>query len=132
MESPQTPEPATVHNIVFGALRRNLAGALHEPGVPAYDELATPWNLAVQASPAAVVEAANPGDVAEVVKFAAANGLLVAVQATGHGIASEMDGALLIHTRALDTFVLDVDKRTARIGAGVTWKTILSAARAWG
>lgn len=127
MESHQTPEPAAVHTIEFGALRRNLAGALYEPGVPAYDELATPWNLAVQTSPAAVVEAAHAEDVVECVKFAAANGLPVAVQATGHGIASEMDGALLIHTRALDSFVLDVDKRTARIGAGVTWKTVLSA-----
>lgn len=126
MESPQAPEPATVPTIDFGALGRNLAGALYEPGAPGYDDLATPWNLAVQTSPAAVVAAANAADVVECVKFAAANSLPVAVQATGHGIASDLEGALLIHTRLLDTCTLNSDSNTAQIGAGVTWATVLT------
>ncbi|MHA7177301.1 FAD-binding oxidoreductase [Arthrobacter sp. Sr24] len=126
MESPQTPAPATVHNFAFGALRRNLTGALYEPGSPTYTELATPWNLATATSPAAVVEAASAEDVAECVKFAAANGLPVAVQATGHGIASNLDGALLIHTRSLDACTINTERKLAQVGAGVTWATVLS------
>ena len=131
MKSPHAPETATAQTIDFGALSRNLTGALHEPGAPAYEELATPWNLAVPTSPAAVVEAADAGDVVEAVKFAAANGLPVAVQATGHGIASNLAGALLIHTRLLDACTINGANAggngpTAQIGAGVTWATVLS------
>lgn len=126
MESPKTPEPATVHNIAFGALRRNLGGKLYEPGSPMYTELATPWNLATPTSPAAVVEATSPEDVAECVEFAATNGLPVAVQATGHGIASDLDGALLIHTRSLDACTINTEHKRAQVGAGVTWTTVLS------
>lgn len=77
-------------------------------------------------SPAAVVEAADAGDVVEAVKFAAANGLPVAVQATGHGIASDLDGALLIHTRSLDACTINTERKLAQAGAGVTWATVLS------
>ncbi|MBP2412787.1 FAD/FMN-containing dehydrogenase [Arthrobacter stackebrandtii] len=118
---PDSPAPS------FDALRRKLAGSLLEPGGPGYAELATPWNRAVATSPAAVVEAAGAQDVAEAVGFAAANGMPVAVQATGHGVASTMDGALLVHTRSLDTCIIDTDARTAATGAGVTWKTVLGA-----
>lgn len=110
----------------FESLRPKLCGPLYEPGNPLYSKLATPWNTAVATSPAAVVEAATAQDVVEAVKFAAANNLPVTVQATGHGIASDMDGALLIHTRSLDTCIIDAHARTATTGAGVTWKTVLS------
>lgn len=125
----ETPDPTPAHSPApgFAALRRRLSGPLYEPGEPAYSELSTPWNLAVSTSPAAVVEAANAQDVAEAVKFAAANGLPVSVQATGHGVASTMDGAVLIHTRSLDGCTIDEDAHTASVGAGVTWKSVLDA-----
>ncbi|AIY02232.1 hypothetical protein ART_2633 [Arthrobacter sp. PAMC 25486] len=123
-----TPTPTHINgaDAGFETLRRNLSGPLYEPGEPAFSELATPWNIAVSTSPAAVVEAANAQDVVEAVRFAAANGLPVTVQATGHGIASDMDGALLIHTRSLEDCSIDEDARTASTGAGVTWKTVLA------
>ncbi len=122
-----TPEPSpSGGRPEFESLRQNLSGPLYEPGDPHYAELATPWNIAVATSPAAVVQAGTAQDVVEAVKFAAANNLPVTVQATGHGIASDMDGALLIHTGALDNCTVDADARTATTGAGVTWKTVLS------
>ncbi|MCU6482621.1 FAD-binding oxidoreductase [Arthrobacter sp. A2-55] len=108
------------------SLKRALAGSLHQPGDPGYSALATPWNLAVQTTPAAVVEAANAQDVVEAVRFAAANGLPVAVQATGHGIASDLAGALLVHTGRLDECTVD-PAGWARTGAGTTWKAVLAA-----
>ncbi|WP_425864025.1 FAD-binding oxidoreductase [Arthrobacter sp. TWP1-1] len=118
---PASPRPD------FSRLRSALSGTLHEPGEPLYAQLATPWNVAVTTSPAAVVGATTPQDVVEAVNFAAANGLAVAVQATGHGIASNLDGALLIHTGALNECVISESEGggTARTGAGITWKTVL-------
>ncbi|MCQ9162523.1 FAD-binding oxidoreductase [Arthrobacter sp. STN4] len=123
MEPREKPSGRTA---TFDALRRTVDGGLFEPGEPGYGELATPWNLAVLTSPAAVLEAATPADVVRAVRFAAANGLPVAVQATGHGIASDLDGALLIHTRRLDGCTVSAEG-WARTGAGVTWKTVLAA-----
>ncbi|MGA7204558.1 MAG: FAD-dependent oxidoreductase [Specibacter sp.] len=117
---PDSPRPA------FESLRRHLRGNVFEPGEPGYAALATPWNVAVRTSPAAVVEVHTAQDVAEAVRFAAANGLPVAVQATGHGIASDHDGALLIHTRELDECTIN-PSGWARAGAGVTWKTVLAS-----
>lgn len=120
----QGPQPG------LDSLRRALSGSLHEPGDPRYTELAAPWNTAVTTNPAAVVAAANARDVVEAVNFAAANAMPVTVQATGHGIATDMAGALLVHTRALDECVVEVSGNgggTARTGAGTVWNTVLSA-----
>lgn len=128
----QTPEPSQASRAAYETLRNNLSGPLYEPGRPGYSELATPWNMAVTTRPAAVVEAASAKDVVESLKFAAANNLPVTVQATGHGIASDMDGALLIHTRALNNVAINEGARTATVGAGVSWKTVLSMGEGFG
>ncbi|WP_051389354.1 FAD-binding oxidoreductase [Arthrobacter sp. 35W] len=120
---PEHPQP----DEDFEPLRQHLAGQLHEPGDPRYAALAMPWNVAVATRPAVVVAAATARDVAETVKFAAAAGMPVAVQATGHGIASDLDGALLVHTGALDECTLHPDG-WARAGAGVRWSTVLADA----
>ncbi|GAA2355941.1 FAD-binding oxidoreductase [Dactylosporangium salmoneum] len=111
----------------FDQLRRRLTGAVALPGDPRYAQLSTPWNVAVSATPAAVVEARNAQDVIEAVRFAAEAGLPVAVQATGHGIADALDGALLVHTGRLDECVVHPDG-WARVGAGVRWQQVLDAA----
>ena len=133
METIHTPPPSPASGVPapFAALRNSIAGSLHEPGSNSYVALATPWNTAVATRPAAVLEAATAVDVVVGGKFAAAHNLAVAVQATGHGIASDLDGALLIHTRSLDECSLATSRdphgsATASTGAGVTWKTVLS------
>ncbi|WP_125614302.1 FAD-binding oxidoreductase [Specibacter cremeus] len=115
----------------FDALRRGLAGTLYEPADDGYAALATPWNVAVATSPAAVAEVATAQDVVAAVRFAADHDLPVAVQATGHGIASDLDGALLIHTRRLDECTISPEG-WARTGAGVTWRTVLAASATHG
>ena len=113
----------------FDRLSRRVPLAL--PGDDAYARLATPWNLAVTSTPAAVVEARGVEDVVEAVRFAAGTGLPAAVQATGHGIAGNLDGALLIHTGRLDECVVHPDG-WARVGAGVRWQRVLEAAAPYG
>ena len=59
-------------------------GAVHLPGDPGYDAARTAWNVAVDQRPAAVAYPADAAEVAEVVRAAAAAGLRVAPQGTGH------------------------------------------------
>ena len=72
----------------FDALRSTVAGEVAEPGDPAYQDLVTPWNVAVAMRPAAVVQRPEPRTSPQTVRFAGEHGLQVGVQATGHGAAS--------------------------------------------
>ena len=74
-----------VPHVSFDELRPRLTGSVHTPDEPEYQALVTPWNLAIQLTPAAVVDARTAQDVAEAVRFAARHGLSAGVQATGHG-----------------------------------------------
>ncbi|GAB2570564.1 FAD-linked oxidase [Paractinoplanes abujensis] len=115
----------------FDTLRRKLTGALALPGDPLYAELATGFNVAITAKPAAVVEARDAQDVAEAVRFAAATGRAAGVQATGHGLAGTLDEAVLVHTGKLDECVVHPDG-WARVGAGVRWQQVVDAAAPYG
>ena len=114
----------TSSTLPFEPLARRVPVAL--PGDDRYARLATPWNVAVTSTPAAVVEARGGQDVVDAVRFAATAGLPVAVQATGHGIAGSLDGALLVHTGRLDECVVHPDG-WARVGAGARWQQVLDA-----
>ncbi|MBU2665095.1 FAD-binding oxidoreductase [Actinoplanes bogorensis] len=115
-------------NTSWEALRRRLTGAPALPGDALYAQLATGFNVAITAKPAAVVEARDAQDVAETVRFAAATGRAVAVQATGHGLADTYDEAILVHTGRLDECVVHAEEGWARVGAGVRWQQVLDAA----
>lgn len=108
-------------------LARRLDGALHLPGSEGYVRLGTPWNLAVAARPIAVAEVADADDVVTVVRTAREHGVPVAVRATGHGAAEELDGVLLVHTGRLDELSVSPDG-VARAGAGVHWDRVLDVA----
>ncbi|MCF7549809.1 FAD-binding oxidoreductase [Pseudonocardia sp. WMMC193] len=110
------------------ALAADLRGPLHRPGDPGYAALAVPWNLAAwnpAAGPVAVVEALDETDVATAVRCAAAHGLQVAVQHTGHGATAASPGTLLVHTGRMTGLV--VDGARVRAGAGVRWTDVLAA-----
>lgn len=80
------------------------------------------WNRRKPARRARViVRAASAGDVAEAVRFAAANSLSVSPRGGGHqftGIATQAD--LVIDLGALDGLKLDAEARTARVEPAVT------------
>ncbi len=118
---------ASGSEIDYAPLSGRIAGRVHLPGEDGYTALATPWNLATTATPAAVVEVVSALDVAEAVTFAATVGLPVAVQATGHGIDGPLHDALLIHTGRLAELVVH-PQGWARVGAGVKWAPVLEAA----
>ena len=81
--------------------------------------------------PAAVVAAETDQDVVEAVRFAAANGLRVTPQATGHGPMAELLTELLVTTKGLDEVVVHPEG-WARVGAGVKWLRVVEAAAPFG
>ncbi|WP_040601536.1 FAD-binding protein, partial [Patulibacter medicamentivorans] len=94
--------------------RRRLPGLLL-PGADGYDRARSAWNLTVDQLPAAAAEPTSTGEVAELVR-AAARGVRVAVQATGHGARTlgPLDGALLLRTGGLRGVHVDPARRRAR------------------
>lgn len=113
-------------------LRAQVAGPVHVPGDPVYDEVREPWNRAFTQHPAIVVEPTTTDDVVVTMRFARMTGLPVAVAATGHGLARTADGAVLVLTRRLDHVEVDPGERRARVGAGVLWAPVLAAAQGHG
>lgn len=98
------------------------------PGDDGYDAARAAWNLAVDQRPAAVVTATSVADVQAGVAYAAANGLRIAPQTTGHHAASlgDLSGALLLRT-AIGGVEVDAETRTARVGAGAVWSDVTAA-----
>ena len=113
------------------ALREHVGAPVALPGERVY-ERAVPWNVAVPVHPGAVVLATGATDVAAVMRFAAARGLKVAVQATGHGALPIGADTILVQTSGLSGCVVDVPGRSARVGAGATWQQVLDAATPYG
>ena len=113
-------------------LRGQLTGWAIAPGDPAYDHARAAFNLTVDQQPALVVMAATAGDVAAAARFAAAHGLDLAVQATGHGVIRPANGALLINLAELSGVTIDPAARTARVLGGTKWGAVLAAAQAHG
>ena len=116
----------------FDVLDVVLTGSVHPPEDPAYAAHVTPWNLAIELSPAAVVDARTAEDVAGAVRFARAFGLTAGVRATGHGAIPGIAGHLLISTKGLDEVTVHADERWARVGAGVKWLRVVEAAAPYG
>lgn len=119
---------STAHLGSLDSFRSRIAGQAFLPGEPGFDQASRPWNLAVQQPVRAVVEAAEAGDVAATVRYAAAHGLTVSAQAGGHGANGDTDGVILLRTGGLDEVTVRPGARTARVGAGAHWGHVLAAA----
>jgi FAD/FMN-containing dehydrogenase len=113
-------------------LTPRTAGPVFRPGDEGYDLHRKPLNPALDPRPAAVVRAAGPADVRQAVLAARRHGLPFAVQATGHGTHVAHDGALLLHTGAMASVLIDPDRRVARVGPGARWRDVLRAAAPFG
>jgi hypothetical protein len=116
----------------FSELR--IEGRVATPDDADWDEARLGWNLAADLKPSAVAFAQSADDVASAVSFAAANGLRVAGQGTGHGAAglSDLEGTILIKTEGMRGVEIDPDARMARVEAGVLSLELGEAAQAHG
>jgi hypothetical protein len=114
------------------ALRQTVQGEVFAPEDAGYEEARLAWNRVVDQYPALIVRAANAADVVEAVRFARAEDLPIAVQATGHGVVNPADGALLVLTSRLNELAIDPETQTAWIGAGLKWGEVLTRAQEHG
>jgi len=105
------------------SLRDLCGGAVHLPGDAAYDAARGAWNLAVDQRPAAVAYPADTAEVAAVVRTAAAAGLRVAAQGTGHnaGPLGDLSNSVLLRTSAMTGARVDADAERATVRAGALW-----------
>ena len=111
-----------------------IDGRIAVPSDPDWDQARLAWNLATDQRPEAVVFAESAADVAATVGFAAANGLKVAAQGTGHGAGPlpPLDGTILLKTERMRGIAVDPEERTARVEAGVLSLELAEAAGAHG
>ncbi|SNT19970.1 FAD/FMN-containing dehydrogenase [Actinomadura meyerae] len=105
-----------------------IKGQVFAPGDEGYDGERTGFQTAGPHRPAVIVAAADADDVRAAVRYAAEQGLPVAVQNTGHGLPLGADGGLLISTRRMTGLRVDAGARTARIEAGVRWAQVVEEA----
>ncbi len=128
-------EAALTGSLAAESLRGLCGGNVYLPGDPGYDEFRIPWNLADQ-RPAAVAVPRNAAEVSAVVRAAAAVGLRVAPQSTGHNsaplAARGMADVVLVRTSALTEVSVDRATLTCRVGGGVEWEAAVNAAAAEG
>src|SRR5690606_6820658 len=106
-------------------------GPVLAEGDPALMTETAPFNVSHVLRPVAAVIATGPADVAATVRWAAERGLPVAVQATGHGLFSDLAGHVLVCTHRMSWVEVDPEAGTARVGAGTRWKDVIEASPRW-
>ncbi|GAA1663057.1 FAD-binding oxidoreductase [Microbacterium lacus] len=113
-------------------LRAALGNRVVLPGDDDWDLARMPWNLAVDQRPVAVARPENAEEVVDVVRAAAAAGLRVAPQSTGHAAAALADtgfaDTVVISLARLRGVTVDPVARTARVLGGSQWNDVLEAA----
>lgn len=113
-------------------LKLSVRGPVFTPTDPGFAEEVAAFNLSTQHQPDVAFGALDAEDVATAVKWAAEQGMPVAVQSTGHGASNAIQGGLLISTRRMLELSIDPVERTARVGAGVRWKAVVDHAATFG
>ena len=85
-------------------------------------------------SPSLIATCESPADVVAALSRATSDDLEIAVRSGGHAVAgtSTVDDGLVIDVRGMKGIDIDPDRRTARVGAGVTWGEFDAAAQVHG
>ncbi|WP_405974129.1 FAD-binding oxidoreductase [Streptomyces sp. NBC_00988] len=110
-------------------LATEVGGPVLLPGSRGYDEERAGFQTGFRHRPAVVVGATRAEDVRAAVRFAAERRLPVAVQSTGHGIVTALNGeGVLITTRRMRAVTVDTEAGTVSTEAGVLWGEVIEQA----
>ncbi|TWE19284.1 FAD binding domain-containing protein [Kitasatospora atroaurantiaca] len=129
---------STLAPALDGALVEQLRVAVHgdliQPGEPGYDEARRVYNAMHDRRPAAVVRAADAGDVIATVNFAREQGLLLAVRGGSHSVSGygTCDDGVVLDLAGMRGIRVDPAARTARAEGGCTWADFNHATHAFG
>ncbi len=136
MTSELTDAPRRSDSSDAEALRGLCDGRVHLPGDPGYDQARTPWAVQVDQRPAAVAVPHSAQEVAEVVRAAAAAGLRIAPQSSGHGASpfarADLSRVVLVRLHEFTGVSIDPELRLARVLGGTLWQTVVEAAAGHG
>jgi len=112
-----------VQTFAIDRLREGVRGEVTLPDDEGYEQARRVYNAMIDRRPAAVLRAANAGDVMAAVSFARENGLELAVRGGGHSVPGfgTWDGALVIDLSGMRGVRVDPAASTARAEGGATW-----------
>lgn len=115
-------------------LRRAVSGEVLVEGDPGYDDGRAVYFTAVDRRPDVIVRPADAADVSAVVTIARERGAGLAVRNGGHSFAAHgvRDGGIVLDMRSIRGLDIDVERRVARAGAGLSAGEFTTAASAHG
>lgn len=124
----------TLDGTLVRQLREAVHGEILQPGDPGYDEARQVYNAMHDRRPAAVVRAADAGDVIATVNLAREQGLLLAVRGGGHSVPGygTCDDGVVLDLSRMRGIRVDPEARTARAEGGCTWADVNHATHAFG
>src|ERR1700704_5899448 len=113
---------ASVDKVAIEAFRRGFCGRALLPGDAGYDTARRVWNASIDKHPGLIARCLGTADIAQAVKFARANDLLVAVRSGGHNVAGRAlcDDGVVIDLSAMKGIFVVPQLRTLRVQAGAT------------
>jgi FAD/FMN-containing dehydrogenase len=115
-------------------LARTLRGELVRPNDRRYDEARRLFNAMIDKRPALIARCVDVADVIACVRFAAAEGIDLAIRGSGHngGGLGGVDGGLVLDLSALRGVRIDPEARTATVAGGSTLGEVDHATHAFG
>jgi FAD/FMN-containing dehydrogenase len=118
----------------LATLDSTFTGELIGPHDPGYDEARRLCNGMIDKRPALIARCTGPEDVQIALAHARENGLIVSVRGGGHSTAgySCCDDGIVIDTGPMKNIDIDVERRTGRFGAGLTWGELDAATQRHG
>jgi FAD/FMN-containing dehydrogenase len=121
-------------SVPFDSLRASVSGGVVTPEDLQYDVTRELFNAMIVKRPAGIARCATAGDVSASIAFARRHDLEIAVRAGGHSVAghSLCDDGLVIDVRPMKAIRIDPARKTASVGAGVTWGEFDTAAQEHG
>lgn len=116
------------------ALRNDLRGDTVVPGAPEYDEVRGVYNAMHDRWPSLIVRAADTRDVAITLRFAAEEGVLLAVRGGNHSMPGygSCDDGVVLDLSGMRSVDVDPKARLARVAGGATWGDVNTATHVHG
>ncbi len=126
--------PPRLDTTAVRQLSARVRGQVVGPDDAGYDDLRAVYNAVHDRRPALIVRAVAVPDVVAAVRFAAEQGLELAVRGGGHSIAgySSCEGGLVLDLGLMHDVRVDAGRGMAQAGGGCTWAQLNDATHAHG
>ncbi|HET8525267.1 MAG TPA: FAD-binding oxidoreductase [Actinomycetota bacterium] len=123
-----------MRTLAIDELRAQARGEVISSEDEAYEDARKVYNAMIDRRPAAIVRAANAGDVIAAVTFARENGLDLAVRGGGHSVPGfgTVDDGIVIDLSGMRGVRVNPAASTARAEGGATWGDFNAATHAFG